>query len=88
MRLLFTKDFEKEIRKLKNKVLARQIEDAVLNVKQAANIAAIRNLKKLKGHSNAYRIRAGEYRIGVYIDGNVVEFACFMNRKEIYRYFP
>lgn len=88
MQVLFTKDFEKEVRKIKSQALAYQVEDVILNVKSASTVSGIRNLKKLKGHPSAYRIRVSDYRIGIYLDGNVIEFSCFLNRKEIYRYFP
>jgi mRNA interferase RelE/StbE len=88
MQVLFTKDFEKDIKKIKIKKLAFLVEEAILNVKNANDSSEIRNIKKLKGHNHAYRIRTGDYRIGIYIDGNTVEFSCFLNRREIYRYFP
>ncbi len=88
MKVLFTNQFEKDIRKIKNRDLARNIENVILSVKNAPGIGEINNLRKLKGYQNAYRIRIGDYRMGIYINEDVVEFACFMNRKEIYRYFP
>jgi mRNA interferase RelE/StbE len=88
MQVLFTNQFAKEIRKIKDKNLAVNIEEVILSVKNALNISEINNLKKLTGYKNAYRIRIGDYRIGLYITGDIVEFACFMDRKEIYKYFP
>jgi len=34
----------------------------------ANNIDEIKNIKKLKGEYNAYRIRIGNYRIGVFFE--------------------
>ncbi len=48
----------------------------------------IPNLKKMKGYKNAYRIRFGEYRIGLLFENNNIKLSRVMNRKEIYRYFP
>jgi len=48
----------------------------------------IPNLKKMKGHTNAYRIRFGDYRIGFLFENNTIILSRVMNRKEIYRYFP
>ncbi len=49
----------------------------------------ISNIKKMKGKMfNAYRIKIGNYRIGIfYVDG-MIELTRFMHRKDIYRYFP
>ncbi len=48
----------------------------------------IRNVKKLKGFRSAYRVRVGDYRIGVFVDGNYVDFVRVLHRREIYRFFP
>jgi mRNA interferase RelE/StbE len=51
-------------------------------------LSEIKNVKKLKGFSNAYRIRIGDYRIGVTFENNIVKFARVAHRKEIYKIFP
>ncbi|MBW4580865.1 MAG: type II toxin-antitoxin system RelE/ParE family toxin [Tildeniella nuda ZEHNDER 1965/U140] len=48
----------------------------------------ISQLKKLKGDDNAYRLRVGDYRIGIFIQNNVVTFARVQHRRDIYRSFP
>ena len=35
----------------------------------------ISGIKKLKGHKSAYRIRIGDYRIGLFYEKNHVELA-------------
>lgn len=54
------------------------------------NLSQIPNLKKLKGQKNKvyYRSRIGNYRVGLIIKEDIVVFVRFLNRKEIYRYFP
>ncbi|WP_374754821.1 type II toxin-antitoxin system RelE family toxin [Dyadobacter psychrophilus] len=44
--------------------------------------------KKLKGFSNAYRIRIGDYRVGIFVENNIVELARIAHRKDIYKVFP
>ncbi|MEQ6118067.1 hypothetical protein [Reichenbachiella sp. MALMAid0571] len=46
------------------------------------------NIKKLVGFSDAYRIRSGNIRIGVFVDGDTIEFARIAHRKNIYNIFP
>lgn len=48
----------------------------------------IKNLKKLKGYKNYFRIRLGDYRIGIQITENKIIFAAFDKRADIYKYFP
>ncbi len=88
MEIVFTKQFNKDILKITDKKLAFRIEEIILEVKKASNLAQINNLKKLSGYQNSYRIRVGDYRIGLYVNKSTIEFARFLNRKEIYRYFP
>ena len=52
------------------------------------SIDQIPDLKKIKGYDQAYRIRVGDYRIGIFIENNAVTFARVQHRKDIYRYFP
>lgn len=46
--------------------------------------------QKLAGYSAHYKIRAGDYRIGLHIDPElkIVEFQRVLHRREIYRKFP
>ena len=43
---------------------------------------------KSKNNENYYKIRIGDYRIGLYIGKNFLEFKRVLHRKDIYRYFP
>ena len=52
------------------------------------NIKAIKNIKKLKGHHDFYRIRIGDYRIGLESKNKTIELIRFLHRKDIYKYFP
>lgn len=88
MDVKYTKRFNKEISKITSKKLGQSINDAIENVKKAKSILEIKNLKKLKGYNNSFRIEVYNYRIGIYIEKNIVEFARFMHRKDIYKYFP
>ncbi len=88
MQVLFTNQFLKDIQKLKDKRLAKNIEEILFEVKNVSDLSEIKNLTKLKGYQNAYRIRIGDYRIAIFISGATIEFVRFMNRKDIYKYFP
>ncbi|MDI6790202.1 MAG: hypothetical protein QME44_05890 [Thermodesulfobacteriota bacterium] len=46
------------------------------------------NIKKLRAQGNYYRIRLGDYRIGLVVDDIGARFVRFLHRSEIYRYFP
>ena len=57
-------------------------------VEQARNLQEVEDIKKLKGSDRYYRIRIGDYRIGLSVEGSIVLFVRFLHRKDIYKYFP
>lgn len=81
--------FIKDLKKLRKTSFYSQIRSTALEtIPQCQNITQINNLKKIKGTKNAYRIRVGDYRIGVFIKNETVTFSRVLHRKEVYRYFP
>lgn len=88
MQVLFSKQFLKDIHKLRDAKLAGKIEGVILKAKSSHNLSEIENVKKLAGFKTAYRIRIGDFRIGLLYESNIVTFSVFGNRKEIYRKFP
>ncbi|HVF60227.1 MAG TPA: type II toxin-antitoxin system RelE/ParE family toxin [Thermoanaerobaculia bacterium] len=46
------------------------------------------HLKKLSAGAGCYRIRLGDFRIGLVVEGNLVTFVRVLHRREIYRRFP
>ena len=88
MNVQFRDSFSKDLRNIKNKDLLDRIREALEHIENTQNPHDITNLKKLKGGSNYYRIRVGEFRIGLTIENDTVAFVRCLNRKEIYRYFP
>jgi mRNA interferase RelE/StbE len=84
----FTESFLKDLRNVRDKGLLRRVKELIENVEQAPNLGELNNIKKLKGGGHYYRVRMGDYRVGLTIENEVVTFVRFLNRKEIYRYFP
>lgn len=88
MKVKFERRFQKDIQCIKIASVLNGLEKAIIAVKDAKTVKEIPNIKKLKGGKTAYRIRVGDYRIGVYIENDLVEFVCLLPRSIIYRYFP
>jgi mRNA interferase RelE/StbE len=66
----------------------KKIKLVIEQIENAENLQQINQVKSLKGETNYYRIRIGDYRIGIYVDQNRVRFVRFLHRKEIYQNFP
>lgn len=84
----FLSKFNKDLNKLKDNDVRASLLKTIENVESADNVTSIPNLKKLKGHKSAFRIKLGDYRIGIFVEGNVVEMARIVHRKDIYKVFP
>lgn len=88
MTVFIDRSFEKDTDKISDKKLKLAIAACIEQMRNARSAAEIKNLKKLKGFSRHYRIRIGEYRAGITIEGSVITFIRFLHRKDVYRYFP
>ncbi len=88
MNLAFKNSFLKDLRKIKERALAMRVKEVIEALEQASTLQEIANLKQLKGSTNYYRIRVGDYRIGLRVDGETITLVRFLHRKEVYRYFP
>jgi mRNA interferase RelE/StbE len=84
----FEESFLKDLRGGKDKSLLRRVRELIETVEQAQSQDTLAGLKKLKGGGSYYRLRIGDYRVGITIENQIVTFVRFLNRKEIYRYFP
>lgn len=88
MKTAFKASFLKAIKKIDSNQLKADIADAILNVESAESLREISQLKKLKGYKQYYRIRIGDYRIGIKIEADIVIFVDIDHRKNLYRIFP
>ena len=85
MKVLFERKFLKEISEVTDKRVKQALEEVLVSIEASKSLNEIVNLKKLKSEKNAYRIRIGDYRLGIYIEDKL---ARFLHRKDIYKYFP
>lgn len=88
MKVEFLKSFEKDLLKILDAKMSERIQEVIEQVEEAENVSAVSNLKKLKGEADYYRIRVGDYRIGIKVKEYLVSFVRILHRKDIYRYFP
>lgn len=88
MEVKVDKTFRKDTKKIQDQVLLRKIADSITNVQQAENIKQIKGIKKLRGSSDSFSIKVGDYRLGVVLFESTVEFIRCIHRKDIYKFFP
>ena len=88
MKVEFKNSFARDLRKVKDKNIRRQLQELIEAVEQTESIRQLKNVKKLRGSDKYYRIRVGDYRLGIISQQELVVFVRFLHRREIYRYFP
>jgi mRNA interferase RelE/StbE len=88
MKAAFRKSFGGDLKKIKDQKVLDGVRAAIEQVEAAAGPREIAKLKKLRGTDNYYRMRLGDYRIGVVIQKDTVEFVRCLPRRDLYRFFP
>ncbi len=51
------KSFQKDVKKIKERIILKRIAGTIRQVQKAENISTIKSIKKLSGTGNNYRIR-------------------------------
>ncbi len=88
MQVAYEAVFLRDLKRVRSKKVRRQVQQVIEAVKKASKPQEIPGLTKLRGYESFYRIRVGDYRMGIEIINDRVIFVRFLHRKDIYRYFP
>lgn len=90
MKIRYRTSFERDLRKLrKNQEILDRIRGAVEEVEEAGELREVPRIKSLSGlGADYYRLRVGDYRIGLVTEGATVVFVRCLHRRNIYRHFP
>ena len=69
--------------------IRRTVQRAIETIEAAADITAIPGMARIIATGEPhYRIRIGDYRLGIAIEGDVVILVRFLHRRDIYRFSP
>jgi mRNA interferase RelE/StbE len=88
MKVDFRDSFVKDLKGIKNKAVLKKVKEIIETIENVHSLSGISNLKKLKGQDNYFRLRVGDYRLGLVLKNDSVILVRFLNRKDIYKYFP
>lgn len=88
MKIEFSESFLKDLKAVKDKSVLAKVKAAVEASELADTLDQITQLKKMRGSREYFRIRIGDFRLGLKLEGDTLVFIRFLNRKDIYRYFP
>ena len=89
MQVEYTDQFVKDLKALRSTPYYAKIRKITFDtIPLLDSWIEIPHLKKMEGFINYYRIKQGDYRIGIKVEGNLVVFQRVLHRKEVYRFFP
>lgn len=88
MKVAYRASFARDLRAIKNQALLNRIRTVIEKLEMAESLASVPGLKKLQARGDCYRIRVGDYRIGLTVEKDAVTFVRILHRREVYRYFP
>lgn len=88
MKVIYLSSFRGDIKKIKDKKLSERLKKCINTIKAADSFSDIPSKRKLSNHQTAYRIRIGNYRLGLFYDNDIIEIAHFLKREDIYKKFP
>ena len=89
MEIIFDRSFSKSLNKLNDKEIRSKIEQVITESESARSLIEIANVKKMHGFKTFYRIRVGDYRIGIELENSsTLRFIVVLHRKDIYKKFP
>ncbi len=89
METQYRQSFLRDMKRLKSQAIYTPIFTLAFTLLPAASsLREIADVKPMTGYPNRYRIRIGNYRIGIELQGHTVEMMRVLHRREFYRYFP
>ena len=89
MKILYTKSFDRDIGVVKNNPeMQKRILEVIRRLREVESLDEVQGIKKIEGYETYYRLRIGDYRLGIKLAGDTLELIRFLHRKDIYRRFP
>lgn len=89
MKLKISKRFVKDSEKITDKRLLTKLQKVLIEAGKVEHLSDISNITQLSGYPNYYRIKFDyRYRIGLYFDGETLEFLRIGTREDFYKRFP
>jgi mRNA interferase RelE/StbE len=77
----FRRSFQRDLRRVHDEDILSSIRQVILDVEAAVRWSDVPAIKKIRGSSNAFRIRIGDYRIGLFIETDAAEFVRVLPRR-------
>ena len=89
MEIFYTKKFSKDIDSLSHDTkIKKRLLQIIEKLQQADFLTEINDVRKIQGYEEYYRLRVGDYRLGIKVTKDGIEMLRCLHRKDIYKKFP
>ncbi len=89
MELDYRASFIRDLERVRNADIRDRVRRMIEEMEEAPTLAGIPGAVRMRAAKGRYyRIRIGDYRLGIALEGGVVILVRFLHRRSIYRYFP
>jgi mRNA interferase RelE/StbE len=86
VKVKYSKQFLRDIERVTNPALLQQLDEQISRLKSATRLSDAGQVTKLA--ANAFRLHVRDHRLGFFLEADTVTLHRFLDRKEIYRFFP
>jgi mRNA interferase RelE/StbE len=84
----YSKKFLKQLASIPNETRVKIEHFVFAELISASSMSSLGKVEKMQGYEGFYKVRFGNYRLGLVIDNNLVTIKTVMHRREIYKFFP
>lgn len=88
MRVEPNRGFTRDLRRIRSSELRQRVLLKIEELEAASAITEVRGVVKMAGEGSYYRIRIGDYRLGLAMAGDEAILLRLLHRSEIYQFFP
>ncbi len=74
MKVEFKRSFAKDLERVRDKNLRERVRHTIEQIEEAQTLEDIGNVRRRRGGEEYYRIRVGDYRLGLMLQGDTVIF--------------
>jgi mRNA interferase RelE/StbE len=89
LKILYAKALVKDLEAVScNPAVKKRLLKLIEKLKTIDTLDELHHIKKIESYDCYYRLRIGDYRLGLKLSGNTLELIRFLHRRDIYRRFP
>ena len=88
MEVEYSAGFTRDLRRIRSSDIRQRALRKIEEIEEASAITQVTHVVRMTGGGSYYRVRIGDYRLGITVQGNMVTMLRFLHRRDIYRFFP